>query len=150
MNYTIRNAGIHDVAVLADHNQAMAVETEDRHLNREIIEAGLQEVLSHPEKGFYMVAEAEGQIVANLMITVEWSDWRNAPMWWFQSVYVRPEHRQQGVFKLMYQEVMDQARNQGVKELRLYVEKSNVRAQKVYEQLGMAESHYLMYEVEVK
>ncbi len=150
MKYTIRNAELKDLPRLADHNQAMARETEDRELSREVLEAGLQEVLTHPEKGFYLVMEHEGEVVANLMVTIEWSDWRNAPMWWFQSVYVRPEHRGKGLFGQMYHEVMFQARAAGVKELRLYVEKTNTRAQRVYEKLGMEESHYLMYEVPVE
>lgn len=149
MNYAIRKAKAADKAILADHNQAMARETEDRELNRETIEAGLASVLGDPSKGFYLVAEWDGQIVGNLMVTIEWSDWRNAPMWWFQSVYIRPEHRGKGLFSKMYREVMSAAKAAGAKELRLYVEKTNVHAQKVYEALGMAESHYLMYEVVV-
>lgn len=149
MSYSLRTALLPDLPILADHNQAMALETEDRALARPIIEAGLNAVLSDPHKGFYLVAEQEGRIAGNLMITFEWSDWRNGPMWWFQSVYIRPEDRGKGLFRQMYQHVLDMARSKGVKEVRLYVDKENKNAQKVYESLGMVQSHYYMYEIEL-
>ena len=150
MEYALRRADLEDLAVLADHNQAMAAETEDLILERETIENGLRSVLEDSGKGFYLVAEVDGQVVGNLMITVEWSDWRDAPLWWFQSVYVRQEFRGKGVFSRMYQWVMEEARAKGVPGLRLYVEQGNVAAHRVYERLGMMKSHYLMYEARVE
>lgn len=149
MHFQLRTATPADLQILLDHNQAMAMETENRHLKDEVIRAGLSAVLNDPSKGFYLVAEDDGTVVGNLMITFEWSDWRNGIMWWFQSVYVKPDYRGKGVFKQMYQHIMSEAKANDVRELRLYVEKENVRAQKVYEALGMAESHYLMYEIEL-
>lgn len=150
MKYNLRKATLDDLVVLADHNQAMALETENKTLDREVLENGLATVLADKSKGFYLVAlDDSDQVAANLMITIEWSDWRNAPIWWFQSVYVRTEHRRKGIFAQMYQEVKAMAKKAGVPELRLYVEQENTNAQKVYEQLGMSQSHYLMYEVEV-
>lgn len=149
MPYHLRNALLPDLAVLADHNQAMAEETEGRKLDRKTIEAGLNAVLSDPHKGFYLIAEEDGNTVGNLMITFEWSDWRNGMMWWFQSVYIRPEHRKKGLFRQMYQHILDVARTKNIREVRLYVDKDNVEAQKVYESLGMIQSHYLMYEIEL-
>ena len=145
----IRKAQLSDLARLVEHNQMMAQETEDRTLDHDTLKAGLQAVLHDPNKGFYLVAEDNGAVIANLMITFEWSDWRNGQMWWFQSVFVRPEARGQGVFARMYAHVLDMAKAEGVKELRLYVEKTNVRAQEVYRRLGMEASHYDMWEVEV-
>lgn len=139
-----------DADTIATFNQRMARETEDKELPEALIGPGVRAVLSDAEKGFYLVAEnAELGIVGGLMITYEWSDWRNAPMWWFQSVYVIPEARGYRVFGRMYQYIKEMAETKGVKMLRLYVEKENVAAQKVYEQLGMSESHYLMYEVTI-
>jgi len=150
MKYKLRKATLDDLAILADHNQAMAEETENKTLNREVLENGLGTVLTDESKGFYLVAvDDKEQVAANLMITIEWSDWRNAPVWWFQSVYVRLEHRRKGIFAQMYEEVKAMAKAANVPELRLYVEKENTSAQKVYEQLGMAQSHYLMYEVDL-
>lgn len=149
MPYHLRNAFLPDLAVLADHNQAMAEETEGRTLDRKTIEAGLHAVISDPHKGFYLIAEEDGVTVGNLMITFEWSDWRNGMMWWFQSVYIQPDHRKKGLFRQMYQHILDLARQKNVREVRLYVDKDNVAAQKVYESLGMTQSHYLMYEIEM-
>lgn len=146
---TIRPATKADFTVLVANNQAMAMETENRQLDNQILSGGVQNLLDDPNKGFYIVAEENGQVVGNLMITKEWSDWRNGDMWWFQSVFVHPEHRGKGIFKALYQHVMALAKENGIKELRLYVEHDNVVAQKVYAALGMAKSHYDMWEVGV-
>ena len=145
----IRRASLQDHRSIVAHNQAMAMETENRRLDAEKIEPGVMAVLQDSNKGFYLVAEDAGNIVGSLMVTNEWSDWRNGMMWWFQSVYVLPEGRGKGVFKLLYNEVMRLAKEADVKELRLYVEKENVAAQKVYAALGMQLSHYDMWEVVV-
>ncbi len=146
---TIRPATKADFTVLVANNQAMAMETENRQLDNQILSGGVQNLLDDPNKGFYIVAEENGQVVGNLMITKEWSDWRNGDMWWFQSVFVHPEHRGKGIFKALYQHVMALAKENGIKELRLYVEHDNVVAQKVYAALGMVKSHYDMWEVGV-
>lgn len=145
----IRPATTQDHAALVANNQAMAWETESRHLDDAVLSAGVRALLDDPRKGFYLVAEAEGQIVGSLMVTSEWSDWRNGEMWWFQSVYVLPAWRKHGVFKAMYAEVMRLARAGGARELRLYVERDNHVAQRTYAAMGMAHSHYDMWEVTV-
>jgi GNAT superfamily N-acetyltransferase len=146
-NIQIRPATIADLQLLIDNNQAMALETENRVLEDAVLRLGVSAVLNDPAKGFYLIAAIEGRLVGSLMITSEWSDWRNGEMWWYQSVYVLPEYRAKGVFKAMFQNILDLARNSNVKELRLYVERDNIRAQKVYEALGMAHSHYDMWEI---
>lgn len=147
--FTIRPATAADFAVLVASNQAMALETENRQLDNDILSGGVQNLLQDPHKGFYLVAELQGQVVGNLMITTEWSDWRNGDMWWFQSVFVHTAHRGKGIFKALYLHVMALAKERGVKELRLYVERDNLVAQKVYASLGMQKSHYDMWEVGV-
>jgi GNAT superfamily N-acetyltransferase len=97
-------------------------------------------------RGQYWVAESKGIIIASLLITYEWSDWRNSNVWWFQSVYVLPEFRRTGIFRSMYQHIKDQAYLLGIAGLRLYVETNNSGAQKTYEALGMKSLHYKMYE----
>jgi GNAT superfamily N-acetyltransferase len=143
----IRTANPEDADSLAEFNQAMALETEGKRLDPQILESGVKAVFRDESKGFYVVAEDGGKIVGGLMITFEWSDWRNAWFWWIQSVYTLPESRGQGVYRGLYQFVVNKAAEQGnVCGFRLYVEKENARAQKVYEKLGMEISHYLMYE----
>jgi ribosomal protein S18 acetylase RimI-like enzyme len=92
------------------------------------------------------VAESDGKVVASLLITYEWSDWRNCSVWWFQSVYVVPEFRRQGIFRKMYNHIRDLAVKQDIAGLRLYVETKNLRAQKTYQALGMSSEHYSFYE----
>ncbi|MFN8394348.1 MAG: GNAT family N-acetyltransferase [Bacteroidia bacterium] len=146
---TVRPATMDDHALIVANNQAMAMETENRRLEDAIVQAGVRNLLLDSSKGFYLVAEWEGRPVGNLMITREWSDWRNGDMWWFQSVYLKPEGRGKGVFSAMFRTVEDMARAEGVKELRLYVERDNHSAQKVYSKLGMKHSHYDMWEMEL-
>ena len=146
---TLRIAQENDAESIALHNQAMALETENKTLDWEIVFTGVESVLADPAKGFYLVAVSEGEVLGNLMITYEWSDWRNCNLWWFQSVYLRPEIRKQKVFSQMFSWIKEKAKADGVKELRLYVEKENVNAQLVYKAMGMGESHYLMFDMVV-
>ena len=143
----IRDATRGDIAFLADCNIAMAYESEKKHLDREVLTRGIVAVFDHPERGFYIVAERDGTPVGSLLITHEWSDWRNGGWWWIQSVYVMPQARRNGVFSTMYREIDKRARaSPGVIGLRLYVEKENARAQATYAALGMEPAYYSLYQ----
>ena len=144
----IRIANVEDTGALVEFNQAMALETEGKHLDAQILGSGVEAVFHDERKGFYVVAETGGgKIVGGLMITFEWSDWRDSWFWWIQSVYILPEHRGQGGYRMLYEYVKKKAKeSKDVCGFRLYVEKENERAQKVYEKLGMESSYYLMYE----
>lgn len=144
----IRIADIKDANNLVEFNQAMALETEGKRLETAVLQSGVEAVFNDEKKGFYVVAEDEnGKIIGGLMITFEWSDWRDKWFWWIQSVYILPEARGQKLYKRMYDFVKAKARNNGnVCGFRLYVEKENINAQNVYEKCGMESSHYLMYE----
>ena len=149
MNINIRTAAPADAFVIAGFNDAMAKETEGLDLERKRLLKGVEAVLADSNKGFYYVAEVNGKIVGQLMITFEWSDWRNATFWWIQSVYVVPEYRKQGVFRSLYRHTESLAKQRGdVCGLRLYVEQENEHAQKTYEALGMRPSRYQMMEVD--
>lgn len=147
MNIKIRQARKEDAPALVEFNQAMALETEGKKLETEILQPGVEAVFNDEKKGFYVVAESEGEIIGGLMITFEWSDWRNSWFWWIQSVYILPDFRGQRIYSRLYDFVKNLARENGnVCGFRLYVEKENTRAQRVYERVGMEQSHYLMYE----
>jgi len=145
--YTTRPAVAEDAEVITRFNQAMAMETEGKALDPETLKRGVRRVFDEPTHGQYLVAQNDsGAVVACLMITYEWSDWRDAQVWWIQSVYVDPTHRRKGVFKQLYQAVRDLGEQAGVCGYRLYVERDNARAQQTYEDLGMRRADYLMYE----
>jgi ribosomal protein S18 acetylase RimI-like enzyme len=138
-----------DACALTEFNLAMAWETENKRLDRALVTAGVNRLIENSANGFYMVAESEGQVVAGLMVTYEWSDWRNGTFWWIQSVYVQPSHRRRGIFTRLYRAVESMAAERAdVCGLRLYVEQHNAAAQATYRGLGMDETHYDMYEVE--
>ncbi|MBX3724849.1 MAG: GNAT family N-acetyltransferase [Xanthomonadales bacterium] len=140
---TIRAAVPTDIDAIAGFNAAMARETEQRTLDMATLRAGVATVFAEPQHGFYRVAEWDGQVVACLLVTYEWSDWRNGRWWWLQSVYVTPAARGHGLFGRMYRAVRAEARAcPGVCGLRLYVEHDNARAQAVYAALGMAPEPY--------
>jgi len=147
----IRIAIPDDAPALVAFNQAMALETEGKTLADDKISPGVAAVFSDEKKGFYVVGEDEnGSIVGGLMVTYEWSDWRNAWFWWIQSVYILPEYRGQKLYSRMYDFIKQRAAASGnVCGFRLYVENDNFNAQKVYDAVGMHGSHYLMYEEEV-
>lgn len=145
----IRVAMTSDAADLVKFNQAMALETEGKTLTAEVLSPGVEAVFADPVKGFYVVAEENGKIVGGLLITYEWSDWRNKWFWWIQSVYIMPEARGMGLYSRLYDFVKHlAAQRDDVCGFRLYVEKENTHAQAVYEKVGMNNSHYLMFEEE--
>lgn len=145
----VRFATIADADTIARFNQAMALETENKTLADEVIGAGVRALLENPRDGFYVVAAVDGETAASLMVTSEWSDWRNGFFWWIQSVYVAKPYRRKGIYSRMYRFVKDEAdKRTDVCGFRLYVEQENVSAQKTYEFLGMARAPYLVYEEE--
>jgi GNAT superfamily N-acetyltransferase len=143
----IRLALKEDAAALAAFNLAMALETEDKRLDPETLRRGVEAVFDDPQKGFYVVAETDGRVVGGLLITFEWSDWRNSWFWWIQSVYILPDARGKRIYSRLYEFVKEKARAEdNVFGFRLYVEKENMHARRVYEKLGMENSYYLAYE----
>jgi GNAT superfamily N-acetyltransferase len=150
---TIREAKLSDTATIADFNARMALETEHRNLDIERVRLGVQALLSDPAKGAYFIAETEAEevaiIVGQLLITYEWSDWRNGNFWWIQSVYVAEGYRGQGIFRALFNHVdqLAKARND-VCGLRLYVDAQNDSARKTYERLGMKRTNYELFETD--
>jgi len=135
------------VDVLAHFNVELAKESENLLLDPARVKAGVGALLCDPAKGTYFVAEAGGAVVGQLLITHEWSDWRNGDFWWLQSVYVRSDFRRRGVFQALFDHVLASAKRQGdVAGIRLYVEKHNDPALKTYHRLGLEETHYLVLE----
>jgi GNAT superfamily N-acetyltransferase len=141
---TIRAATVADAEFLADCNAAMAAETEHKTLDRSVLARGTRAVFDDPRRGFYLVAERDGAPAGCLLVTFEWSDWRNGDWWWIQSVYVAPAARRHGVFRALYAAVEQRARAAGAVGLRLYVEQHNARAQATYAALGMTAEPYQM------
>ena len=145
----IREGRPEDAAIIADYNQRMALETEGKELDFETVGKGVEQGLRQPEKCRYFVAEFQGTVIGQAMITYEWSDWRNGDLWWIQSVYVHLDHRRKGIFKKLYQHIENLARkDSNVKGLRLYVEEENAAGQAVYQKLGMSHAGYHVYERE--
>ncbi len=144
---TIRPATAADAETLVHFNREMAEETEGKTLDPETVRNGVQALFDHPSRGFYLVAVREEAIIGSLMVTTEWSDWRNGTFWWIQSVYVGPEARRSGVYTALHRAVRRRAREtDDVCGLRLYVERDNAAARETYEALGMTETSYRMYE----
>lgn len=143
----IRRAEHSDASTIAGFNRAMARETENKELIPEVILAGVNSLFENPSRGFYIIAEVDSKVVASLMITTEWSDWRNGLFWWIQSVFVEPEYRRRGIFRSMYEFTKELAsREPNVCGFRLYVEQDNSRAQETYSALGMEQSPYRFFE----
>lgn len=150
MKIEISKGQIGDIEVIAGFQVDMAMESEGTLLDLETVTKGVAAAMNDENKGCYYVARVDGKVVGSLMLTREWSDWNNGWYWWIQSVYVASEYRRRGIYKSMYQAVCENAKEQNVAQVRLYVDKTNVRGQKVYAALGMEESHYLIYETCLK
>ncbi len=145
----VRLAAKTDIHALVGFNQAMALETEGKSLDDAILRPGVAAVFDDANKGFYVVTEIDGITAGGLLVTFEWSDWRNKWFWWIQSVYVLPDYRGRSIYSRMYNFVKSLANErENVCGFRLYVEHDNHHAQRVYEKVGMHRSHYLAYEEE--
>ena len=142
----VRAAGAEDLEALVAGNLALAEETEHVRLDQDTLREGIRALLDSRAPGRYWVAELDGRVVGQLLITFEWSDWRNRMVWWIQSVYVVPESRGGGVFRTLYEAARQEAGAAGAGGLRLYVDTTNVRAQAVYTALGMNGDHYRVFE----
>jgi ribosomal protein S18 acetylase RimI-like enzyme len=157
----IRRANPGDIDAIVAFQQAMARETEGKTLDGDTLRKGVNAVFLSPDRGFYLVAEApsidsgrglslpKGSVVGSLLITYEWSDWRNASFWWIQSVYVDMQWRRKGVYRAMHDYLYGIASGRDdICGIRLYVERSNSIAQQTYSSLGMSRSHYDLYEID--
>lgn len=143
----IRLAREEDRFLISDFQLRMAKETENLELDQETVRNGVMSVFQDPHKGKYIVAEINHKVVASLMLTYEWSDWRNSLVLWIQSVYVLPESRGTGLFKAMYDYVKSIAmEDENCSGIRLYVDKTNKNAMKVYKAIGMNGDHYKVFE----
>jgi GNAT superfamily N-acetyltransferase len=147
MDISYRDAERHDAPAIVAFQKAMARETEELELDAGTVARGVEAVFDEPSRGRYFVAARGDEVVASLMITPEWSDWRNGTVWWIQSVYVVPELRKQRVYAGLYEHVREMVRNDdSVKGIRLYVDRRNAAAQAVYARLGMNGEHYQVFE----
>ncbi len=144
---SIRKAGREHIDILMEFQQKLALETENVTLSPDKLRLGMTAMFDDPSKGVYFIALDDTLIVGCHMITYEWSDWRNGMVWWLQSLYVRQSHRKSGVFRRMFENVMTLISNDpSLIGLRLYVDKSNTKAMRVYEAMGMDGAHYTVYE----
>ncbi|MFW6092799.1 MAG: N-acetyltransferase family protein [Pseudomonadota bacterium] len=145
----VRPATVADVETLVTFNRAMAEESEDKGLHEATLRQGVRHLLAHPDEGFYLVAERGDELAGCLMVTFEWSDWRNGRFWWIQSVFVHPRQRRCGVYRALHHAVRERARSDArACGLRLYVERENTGAMATYRAMGMSETHYRLFEEE--
>jgi GNAT superfamily N-acetyltransferase len=145
---SVRDAKMSDKPLIAQFQIEMALETENLILDKDVVDLGVQAIFDDSSKGSYYVAEAKGEVVGSLLTTYEWSDWRNGQVIWIQSVFVKKPYRGQGAFRKLYEYIKDSVLSDknNYRGIRLYVDKSNKSAQKVYEKLGMQNHHYETFE----
>jgi len=147
LNIKIRPGLLFDIDIIADFQVKMAFETENMKLDPPTVNLGVTAVMDDPSKGKYWLAEVDGNVVGCLLTVPEWSDWRNGTVLWIHSVYVQPDFRKHGVFKALYSHLKEMVSDApDLRGLRLYVDKTNTKAQKVYENLGMSGEHYHLFE----
>ena len=146
----IRTAVTEDIPFLVRYNHSLAKETENLDLDPAVLTEGVTKVLNDRSLGQYFVADLNGEVLGQTLITYEWSDWRAGMLWWLQSVYVHPDHRSKGVFRAIYKHIEETAAQQpDVRGLRLYVKGNNQMGMKVYQKLAMEDSGYIVYEKEI-
>lgn len=143
----VRKAEKDQLELIAGFQLSMALETENLELDRNTVLKGVAHIFDHPETGYYLIAVIDKRVVASLLVLFEWSDWRNGNVIWIHSVYVQPEYRGQGIFSEMYEALKGEViADPMLRGIRLYVDKTNKKAQKVYAKLGMNNQHYDLFE----
>ena len=148
-NPILRRGTLADLDTITRFNMLMAEETENITLDPSTARRGAEALIRDPDRGFYLIAEIDGKAAGQLMITPEWSDWRDQWFWWIQSVYIVPDFRRRGIFATLFNKARDLSKKRGdVAGIRLYVDENNIGAQKTYKALGMEESNYQLYEME--
>lgn len=145
----IRKAQLKDAEAIAKNNVSLALDSENKEIDFEKTYSAVKDLIVNPEKGFYFVVKEKNEIIGELMITFEWSDWNNYETWWIQSAYVKSDYRRKGVFKKLYDKVIEEAKSKKVGALKLYVHSQNEKAIEVYEKIGMNKKDYLFYEIEL-
>jgi GNAT superfamily N-acetyltransferase len=143
----IRKANKYDIEVIANNNILLASETENIIIDFKTVYNGIKNVIEDKTKGFYLVYEINNNIIGQLMITYEWSDWKNRFIWWIQSVYVDESYRKKGVFTALIKQIKELAKKNNIKNLKLYVNKNNINAKKVYKGIGMSKDLYDIYKI---
>ena len=146
----ISKAILDEAKEISLNNIQMAKETEEVIIDSAVSLDAVKNLINDPTKGFYLLAKKEGEIIGQLMITFEWSDWRNTTIWWIQSVYVLPFYRKQKVFFSLYKKSKQIAKQQGIKMFRLYVHNENKKAISTYESIGMKKKSYIIFEEEIR
>ena len=142
----VRPATLSDLDAIVAGNVALAEESEHVRLDSQTLREGVRALLTGRAPGRYSIADLDGRGVGQLLITYEWSDWRNRMVWWIQSVYVVPQARRLGIFRALYAHTRQEARAAGAGGLRLYVDVTNTAAQAVYRSMGMTGDHYRVFE----
>ena len=101
-------------------------------LKLEDVLKGTTSLLNRPSFGRYFVAyqaSSPSTIMGMMMIHFETSFEVGGLIWWINSVYVHPDHRQKGVFRALYDHIVAIARaTDNIKCVRLYVEYANKKA----------------------
>lgn len=146
----IRTATLKDIEQITQNNIHLAQESEHKKISYQQTKNGITTIINDPTKGFYLVIEHHNTIIAQLMITYEWSDWTNQNIWWLQSLYIKPEHRHHGHFNTLLEEIKKRAQKYHVSILRLYVHQTNTNAIQAYKHLKMEKKPYDIYQLQFK
>jgi L-amino acid N-acyltransferase YncA len=146
----IRNAVLRDSKIIAENNLMLAEESENKNINYKTVLEGVKAVITDRTKGFYLVIEENNEIIGQMMVTFEWSDWQNKNIWWLQSVYIPKPWRMKGVFKQLFKTIKEVALENNVKTLRLYVHSNNIKAKQVYHKVKMIKKPYDFYQIKLK
>ena len=146
MNFDIRPATLADAEKITEFNVEMALESENLRLDPDTVRRGVEKSLSDPLKGRYYLVRQGGDVLGQIRVTLEWSDWNDSHYWWIQNVYVVPRARRRGVYRALHHHVRNLADRAGACGLQLYVDADNAGAQSAYQSLNMARSHYLIFE----
>ncbi|MBC7529435.1 MAG: GNAT family N-acetyltransferase [Chthonomonadaceae bacterium] len=148
LSYTVRRATSDDAEIIIEYNARLAFETENMILDRAVLLPGVRTALSDEKIARYYVAVNEtGDVIGQTMVTYEWSDWRNGTLWWFQSVYVREDARGKGIFRALFERVVEEGKREGAVGFRLYAVAENEVALSTYKRLGMERTHYIVLEI---
>ena len=146
--FMVKNMTTEDISTFISFQKIMAKETEGVNLDDSSIAGALEYLINDDSYGKAFMAKLgpNGVSVGTCYINYGYDVLSNKFTIWVQSVFVHPEYRKKGIFSKIFNHLELVARQLNASRISLFVDFSNLPAQKVYEKMGMVRREHSFIE----